>query len=70
MSPTVLQLRQLRSSQPSRSSQAAYAQMDRMQAASRKASAQAGNGTLVPIDFILVRFDEAGRALLETRIEA
>jgi len=30
----------------------------------------AANGTLVPIDFILVRFDEAGRALLETRIEA
>lgn len=30
----------------------------------------APGGILVPIDFILVEFDAAGRALLETRIEA
>lgn len=29
----------------------------------------AANGILVPIDFILVKFDEAGRSLLEARIE-
>jgi hypothetical protein len=44
MTRTILHLRQLRSSQPSRSSQAAYAQMDRMQATARKVNEQAPNG--------------------------
>ena len=44
MTQATLQLRQLRSSQPSRSSKLAYAQMDRMQAAARKVSEQVPNG--------------------------